>query len=185
MLSVARHKLEKESPTVRRRVRLRFGDMRNFKLKETFPLVYIPASAFEHCITKEDQGNCLTCIHNAMDRKGILAFDISQSMNRRLEGSWWVDRKELGTEEEVVRTIFSRRDPRTNVVSVNLFFEHYRKGKLEEKYCEYGEARISSKREREELLEDLGFRVDKVYGDFEKAPYSPESRKAVFISSKP
>jgi len=185
MLSVARHKLEKESPTVRRRVRLRFGDMRNFKTKETFPFVYVPSSAFEHCITEEDQMNCLTCVHNAMERKGTLAFDISQPMNRRPEGSWWVDRKELGTEEEVVRTIFSRRDPKTNVVSVNLFFEYYRKGKLKQKYYEYGEARISSKREIEELLEDLGFRVDKVYGDFGKAPYGPESRKAVFISSKP
>jgi len=185
MLSVARQKLKKESPTVRRRLRLRFGDMRNFKLKETFPFVYVPSSAFEHCITEEDQRNCLTCVHSAMERKGILAFDISQPMNRKPGGSWWVDRKELGTEEEVVRTIFSRCDPRTNVVSVNLFFEYYRKGKLKEKYYEYGKARISSKREIEELLEDFGFRVDKVYGDFDKAPYAPEGRKAVFISSKP
>ncbi|MCW4026761.1 MAG: hypothetical protein NWE76_04680, partial [Candidatus Bathyarchaeota archaeon] len=93
--------------------------------------------------------------------------------------------KELGTEEEVVRTIFSRRDPTTNVASVNLFFEYYRKGKLEEKYYEHGEARISSKREIEELLHDIGFRVDNVYGNFDKAPYSPESGKAVFISSRP
>ncbi|MDH5687990.1 MAG: hypothetical protein OEZ48_09045, partial [Candidatus Bathyarchaeota archaeon] len=87
--------------------------------------------------------------------------------------------------EEVVRTIFSRRKPETNIVSVNLFFESYRKGKLKEKYCEYGEARISAKKDIQDLLEDLGFKVDNVYGSFDRAPYSPKSRKVIFISSKP
>ncbi|MFB0502959.1 MAG: class I SAM-dependent methyltransferase [Candidatus Bathyarchaeia archaeon] len=185
MLSVARQKLRKECSAVRRRVKLMPGDMRNFRLKETFPLVYIPSSTFEHCITQEDQRNCLTCVFNAMETKGILAFDISQPTDEKPEGSWWVDRKEVGVEEEVVRTIFSRRKPETNIVSVNLFFESYRKGKLKEKYCEYGEARISAKKDIQDLLEDLGFRVDNVYGSFDRAPYSPKSPKVIFISSKP
>jgi len=185
MLGAARQKLRKESSAVRRRVRLKLGDMRNFRLKGTFPLVYIPSSTFEHCITQEDQRNCLACVFNAMERKGILAFDISQSTNGKPEGSWWVDRKEVSVEEEVVRTIFSRRKPETNIVSVNLFFESYRKGELKEKYYEYGEARISTKKDIQELLEDLGYKVDNVYGSFGKAPYSPKSRKVIFISSKP
>jgi ubiquinone/menaquinone biosynthesis C-methylase UbiE len=185
MLSVARQKLRKECSAVRRRVKLMPGDMRNFRLKGTFPLVYVPSSTFEHCITQEDQRNCLTCVFNAMETKGILAFDISQPTDEKPEGSWWVDRKEVGVEEEVVRTVFSRRKPKTNIVSVNLFFESYRKGKMKEKYHEYGEARISSRKDIQELLEDLGYRVDNVYGSFDKAPYSPKSRKVIFISSKP
>ncbi len=184
MLNVARQKLKEESASVGKRVKLKLGDMRNFKLKEKFPFIYIPSSTFEHCITQEDQKECLTSVYNALGKKGILAFDISQPIRKKSESSWWIDRRELGAEEEVVRTIFSRRNPQTNVVSLNLFFEVYKNGKLKERYYEYGEARISSKEDIEKTLKDVGFRVDKVYGNFDKSTYSPKSQRVIFVSSK-
>ena len=184
MLNIARQKLETSSTSIRKRVKLKLGDIRNFKLEERFPLVYIPSATFEHCITQEDQNSCLKNVHNALERKGILAFDVSQLSSGKPESSWWIDRRELSS-EEVVRTIFSRRNPQTNIVSVNLFFEIYQGGKLKERYYEYGEARISSKREIEKMLKDAGFRVEKVYGNFDKSPHSPESRRLIFVSSIP
>jgi len=184
MFNVARQKLKKKSVFVRKRVKLKLEDMRNFKLKEKFPFIYIPSSTFEHCITQEDQRKCLTSVYNALEREGILAFDISQPTREKPETSWWIDQRELGTEKEVVRTIFSRRNPQTNVVSVNLFFEVYQNGKLKERYYEYGEARISSKEDIEKTLKDVGFRVDKVYGNFDKSVYSSKSQRIIFITSK-
>lgn len=184
MLNVARQKLKKKSFFVRKRVKLKLEDMRNFKLKEKFPFIYIPSSTFEHYITQEDQRKCLTSVYNALEREGILAFDISQPTREKPETSWWIDRRELGTEKEVVRAIFSRRNPQTNVVSMNLFFEVYQNGKMKERYCEYGEARISSKKDIEKTLKDVGFRVDKVYGNFDKSTYSSKSQRVIFISSK-
>jgi ubiquinone/menaquinone biosynthesis C-methylase UbiE len=184
MLNVAKHKLEKESVSVRKRVKLRLGDMRNFRLKERFPCVYVPSATFEHCITNEDQKRCLTSVYNALEITGILAFDISQPFNKKPESSWWIDRRELDAEKEVVRTIFSRRNPATNVVSLNLFFEVYQSGRLKERYHEYGEARISSKKEVETLLEIVGLKVIEVYGNFDKSKYSPESQRAIFIVGK-
>jgi hypothetical protein len=67
---------------------------------------------------------------------------------------------------------------------VNLFFEVYQNGKLKERYYEYGEALISSKEDIEKTLKDVGFRVDKVYGNFDKSPYSSKSQRVIFISSK-
>lgn len=185
MLNVARQKLETSSTSIRKRVKLKLGDMRNFKLKQKFPLVCIPSATFEHCITQEDQNSCLKNVYNALERKGILAFDVSQLSSRRPQSSWWIDRRELSPNEEIVRTIFSRRNPQTNIVSVNLFFEVYKKGKLKERYYEYGEARISSKKEIEKMLKDAGFRVDNVYGNFDKSPHSPESQKLIFVASVP
>jgi hypothetical protein len=71
------------------------------------------------------------------------------------------------------------------VVSLNLFFEVYRRGALKEKYHEYGEAKISSKNETERLLEDVGLKVVKTYGDFDKSDYSPESQRVIFVCTKP
>ena len=183
MLNVARQKLKTLSSSIRKRVRLKLGDIRTFKLKEKFPLVYIPSATFEHCITQEDQNKCLMNVYNALERKSILAFDVSQLSSKKRESSWWIDRREPSPKEEVVRTIFSRRNPQTNIVSVNLFFEVYQEGRLKERYHEYGEARIFSKKEIEKILKDAGFRVDKIYGNFDKSPHSQESQKLIFVAS--
>jgi len=185
MLNVARQKLKKEKPSVRKYVTLKIGDMRNFKLRETFPFIYIASSTFEHCITEEDQRKCLTSAHKALDKKGILSFDMSQVAPEKPEASWWIDRRELNKQKEVVRTIFSRRNSRTDVVSVNLFFDVYENGRLKDRYYEYGEARISSKNAVEELLEEVGFRINAVYGDFDKSAYDEKSQRIIFVANKP
>jgi len=184
MLNVARRKMRRESAFVRGRVVLRYGDMRDFRLHEKFPFGYIASSTFEHCITDGDQKKCLTSIFNALERKGTLAFDISQPAKGKPDASWWVDRSEPRKGEEVVRTIFSRRNPLTNLVCLNLFFDVYRKGALENRYYECGEARISSKQEIESLLKDVGFEICDVYGDFDKSSHGDGSRRAIFIACK-
>lgn len=183
MLDVAREKLGKEPIIVRNRVTLQLGDMREFRLNEKFPFVYVPASTFEHCIREEDQKSCLNSVYNALEKKGILAFDVSQPRPGKPESSWWIDRRELGR-NEVVRTIFSRRDPQTNIVSVDLFFDFYQDGRLGERYHEYGEARISTKKDLEDLLGETGFNVERVYGDFDRSAYSKESERAIFVATK-
>jgi hypothetical protein len=67
---------------------------------------------------------------------------------------------------------------------VNLFFDVYRKGLLKERFHEYGEAKISSREEVEELLRGVGFKVQKVYGDFDKASYSERSQQIIFVCGK-
>ena len=185
MLNIARQKLRASPVSIRKRVRLKLGDMRNFKLKEKFPFVYIPSATFEHCITQEEQNKCLTNVYKALEGKGILAFDVSQVSSGKPEGSWWIERRELSPKEEVVRTIFSKRNPQTNIVSVNLFFGVYQEGRVKERYYEYGEAKLSSRREIEKMLKDVGFKVDDVYGSFNRIAPSPESQKLIFVSSVP
>ena len=185
MLNVARQKLRKESASVRKRVVLKLGDMRSFKLKETFPFVYIASSTFEHCITKEDQKNCLTTVYDALDDQGTLAFDISQPKRDQPINSWWIDRKALNRNEEVVRTIFSRRNPQTNLVSLNLFFDVYNRGELKRRYYEYGEALLSFKHDIEAMLKNVGFKLKEVYGNFDKSAYNETSERAIFFVAKP
>lgn len=185
MLDVARQKLRKESVSVRRRVRLRLGDMRDFRLHEAFPFVYIASSTFEHCLTVEDQRRCLKSVHTALESKGTLAFDISQPAAGKPLSSWWIDRREVDRRNEVVRTIFSRRNPQTNVVSVNLFFDVCHDGKVKERYFDYGEVLISAKKDIANMLQDIGFRLDRVYGDFDMSAYTVKSPRAVFVCHKP
>ncbi len=184
MLNVARQKLRKEKASVRKRVVLKLGDMRTFKLSETFPFIYIAGSTFEHCTTKKDQKNCLTSVYDALEEQGTFAFDISQPKRDQPVGSWWIDRKALNR-NEVVRTIFSRRNPQTNLVSVNLFFDVYHRGELRKRYYEYGEALLSFKHDIEAMLKEVGFKRGEVYGNFDKSAYNETSERAVFVTTKP
>jgi len=185
MLNVARQKLRKENASVRKRVVLKLGDMRTFKLGETFPFIYLASSTFEHCITKEDQKNCLNSVYDALENQGTLAFDISQPKRDQPISSWWIDRKALNKNGEVVRTIFSRRNSQTNVVSLNLFFDVYDRGELKRRYYDYGEALVSSKADIEAALKTVGFKVTEVYGNFDKLSYNEASERSIFVATKP
>jgi len=184
MLNVARQKLTKESASVRQRVVLKLRDMRTFKLGENFPFIYIAGSTFEHCITKKYQKKCLNSVYDALEEQGTLAFDVSQPKLDKPTSSWWIDRRALD-KDEVVRTIFSRRNPQTSLVSVNLFFDVYHRGELRKRYYEYGEALLSSKHDIETMLKNVGFKLKEVYGNFDKSAYNETSERAVFVVTKP
>jgi len=72
------------------------------------------------------------------------------------------------------RGIFTRRDFERHICNLDLFFDVHKNGKLTERYYEFGEVAILSKKELTDLLEKLGFEVEFVYGDFDKAPYKPK-----------
>ena len=184
MLEVAREKLAKEPKSVRDRVTLKRCAMRNFELEQTFHLIYIPASTFDHCVTAQDRERCLSCIHDHLEDQGRFAFDIEQVTPEEPRAAWWIDRKEIDEDTMVVRTIFTRRDFAKRICNLDLFFDVYRNGRLVEGYHEYGEVAILFKDEVKDLLEQTGFRVEAVYGDFDKSEFQRDSPRAAFVTSK-
>lgn len=185
MIAVAKRKIQKESPTVQKKIRLILGDMRDFRLKQKFPFTYLASSTFEHLLTIEDQTKCVRSIYDVLEANGTLAFDISQAdIEKPTSSSWWIDRATISPNKEVVRTVMSRRNPETNVVSVNLFFDVYSRGKLKERYYEYGEARLSTGEEIEKILQDAGLEQISTFGSFNKSPYDKNSQRMIFVATK-
>ena len=184
MLRVAKEKLTKESESVRRRVILKKGDMRNFELRQSFPFIYIPASTFDHNVTVEDRKQTLTCVFKHSKKNGTFAFDLEQAAPGKPEKSWWIDRKETEDGKMVVRSIFTRKNTLKRTLSLDLFYDVYKNGKLLERYHEYGEVAIISKDEIVKLLEETGFKVVSVYGDFDKSEYRRDSPKMVLVTRR-
>lgn len=184
MLRVAKEKLAKETETIKNRVILKRGDMRNFKLKQLFPFIYIPASTFDHNVTVEEQKQTLSCVYNHLKKNNTFAFDLEQATPNMPEKSWWIDRKEIDGGRMVVRSIFTRRDTTKNKCFLDLFFDVYKNGKLLERYHEYGEVAIISKDAITKLLEENGFKIENVYGDFDKSKYRKDSPRIVLITRK-
>jgi ubiquinone/menaquinone biosynthesis C-methylase UbiE len=184
MLRVAREKLAKESTAVKRRVILKRGDMRNFELRQSFPFIYIPASTFDHNITVEDRKRTLNCIFKHLKKDGIFAFDFEQAAPDKPEKSWWIDRKETEAGKMVVRSTFTRKNTVKCALSLDIFYDVYKNGKLLERYHEYGEVAIISKDEIVELLEENGFKVVNIYGDFDKSRHHKDSPRIVLVTRK-
>ena len=184
MLKVAKEKLDNESEVIRAHVFLEKKDMKNFELNQSFPFVYIPASTFDHNITVEERRRTLDCVYNHLEKNGIFAFDLEQSPPSKPEKSWWIDRKEVDDGEMVVRSIFTRRNTAKRMLSLDLFYDVYKDGKLLERYHEYGEVAMISKNEIIPLLKENGFEVVGIYGDFDKSQYRKDSRKIVLVTKR-
>lgn len=182
MLTIARKKLAKETEGVRRRIILKRGDMKNFSLKQSFPFIYIPASTFDHNLTFGQKKQALSCILKHLDENGTFAFDLEQVTPNKPETSWWIDRKETGDGKMVVRSIFTKRDIPKRICNLDLFFDVYKNGKLLERYHEFGEVSIISKSEVVKLLEESGFKIESIYGDFSKEPYRVDSHRIVLVA---
>jgi ubiquinone/menaquinone biosynthesis C-methylase UbiE len=184
MLRIARKKLNRETDAVRRRMVLKTGDMKEFDLNQSFPFIYIPASTFDHNITVAERKQTLNCIYNHLEKNGTFALDLEQAASDKAETSWWIDRKEIDAITMVVRSIFTRRNTMKRICSLDLFFDVYKDGKLAERYHEYGEVAVISKSRIIELLEAAGFKVETIYGNFDKTEYRTDSPRIVIVARK-
>jgi ubiquinone/menaquinone biosynthesis C-methylase UbiE len=184
MLRVAKEKLTKETEDIRNRVILKKSDMRNFQLDQLFPFIYIPASTYDHNITIEDRKQTLNCVFRHLKKNGIFAFDLEQAVPDKPEKSWWIDRKETEDGKMVVRSIFTRKNTLKRTLHLDLFYDVYTNGKLLERYHEYGEVATISNDEILRLLQEIGFEVVNVYGDFDKSKHRKDSTRLVLVTKR-
>jgi len=184
MLRVGKEKLAKETGDIRSRVILKRGDMRSFEVRQSFPFIYIPASTFDHNITIEDRKRTLNRVCRHLEKNGTFAFDLEQAIPDKPEKSWWIDRKKTEDGKMVVRTIFTRKNRLKRTLNLDLFYDVCRKGKMLERYHEYGEVAIISKDKMIRLLEETGFKVVSVYGDFDKSEYQKDNTKIVLVTKR-
>ncbi|MDQ2643962.1 MAG: class I SAM-dependent methyltransferase [Myxococcota bacterium] len=77
MLADFEQKLEREPPSVRRRVTLHHGDMRELALERRFALVTVPFNAFLHLYTRRDVEAFLARVRAHLLPTGTLLFDFS------------------------------------------------------------------------------------------------------------
>lgn len=77
MLADLRARLTEEPLEVRKRVRLRHGDMREVVLRRRYPRVICPFNAFLHLYTRTDVERFLARAHAHLAADGELVFDVS------------------------------------------------------------------------------------------------------------
>jgi SAM-dependent methyltransferase len=98
MLAVLRENIARERPDVQKMITLHAGDMRDFRLNHTFPLVTIPFRPMQHMHTVADQVAALKSAAAHVAGGGLLAFDVFYPRFERLP---------LGIGEEILEAEWS------------------------------------------------------------------------------
>ena len=168
MLEEAKKKLRKEPKAVQKRVKLLQADMKSFNLNRTFSLVYIPSSTIQHCAKQEDQISCLKKINQHLSKNGLLAFNLilpSATYNNNLR---FIGKAKHG-DDTVMRFISYQPNWQKQFLEVLLLFEVYRNGKMTKRFFDASTIAMISRREILLLLEKTGFKVENIYGDYDKS----------------
>jgi len=192
MLKVCRERLEQEPADVRRRVRLIRDDMRSFDLGDSFALITIPFRPFLHLTTVEDQLACLSCIRRHLLPDGRFILDI---FNPWLE---LIVADDVGTESEAEpaftlpdgrrvtrRYKFVSKDRANQVNHLELIYSITHPDGREERLVHAFSMRYLYRFEAEHLLARAGFRVEHLFGDYDKSPFGAKyPGELIFVAKK-
>lgn len=178
MLAICRKSLANEPEVVQARIQLVQADMRDFALKQQFPLIIIPFRPFQHLTTVADQIQCLRQIYQHLAETGQLILDLfNPSLPMLIADNLG---QELGEEPEFVLPDGRKVLRRFKIVARDLFrqinqvemiyYVHYPDGHSERLVHAFP-MRYLFRYEAEHLLARCGFHLEQVYADYEKKPY--------------
>jgi SAM-dependent methyltransferase len=178
MLDVCRRRLSGLPEAARARARVVRADMRDFDLSEAFALITLPFRPFQHLLTVDDQLRCLACLRRHLADRGRLILDLFNPGLHLLSADNLGE--EIGDEPEFTMPDGSRvlRTYRTTsrnlfdqVFEVELIYNVTRPDGSEERLVDAFPLRYLFRFELEHLLVRAGFRLERMYGGFDKSPY--------------
>jgi len=182
MLSVLRRKLAARPELL---PRFHEGDMRTFDLGKKFAQIFVPFRAFLHMDAIDDQLAALRNFHRHLRDDGRVVLDIFapsyrlMSDNRTpaaLPAQHLADGRVITVLDHVT---YSHRDQRLEVERHldTVFSDGTLKRNIVHLHLRY-----IFRYEMELLLRHSGFRVEAVYGDFERRPYDYHSGEMIFVA---
>ncbi len=188
MLAVARQRLAEEPAEVQARVTLVQAPMQEFRLDAQFGLIYVPARSFQILTERADQRRCLECCAQHLRPGGRLAFDVFHPKLSRLLVPGGVD--EAPSEYDLPDGVRVREQGHSDYdLATQTVFWHARyewtaaNGVMTPR--EYTTAlHYFFRDEVEWMLEACGFRVEALYGDFGRQPFTAESPEMIFVARK-
>ena len=190
MLAVARRKAavlpKAEAP------RLVEGDMRALDLDgRRFGLVIIPFRGFLALMTVEDQMSTLSSITSLLAPEGRLVFDVFVPDLDMLvqEGDTPYHLRDVVAPDTGRRLVLwhqSAYDNHAQVIDARIIVEELDEtGTVERRYYRDFQLRYAHRWELHHLLVSSGYRVDDLYGDFERTPFDEDSADMVWVATRP
>ena len=179
MLRICKRKLQAETQDVQQKVKLIKGDMSNFALNEKFRLITTPFRPFQHLETVETQISCLECAHKHLEMGGRFILDLfNPSMKYLIDESrlaefddgtdvfTMLDDRKVQRKARIVKQDFFNQ---INDIELIYYVTHPDGGK--ERLVHSFKMRYLFRFEAEHLLVRCGFKIENVFGNYEKETF--------------
>lgn len=184
MLALARHELEKAGITSR--CQLVQQDMCTLQLPDKYRLAMIALGSFGHIVTRRQQQQALTALRQHLSMGATFILDISNDDARYMEhlsgqmlhqGTW------QQTDGSYVTHFLSPASANTqHLLELTHFYDVHRQGEAVQRTISQTSLYLFERNETELLLEQAGFRVKEVYGNYDFGSYEHESPRMIFIA---
>jgi ubiquinone/menaquinone biosynthesis C-methylase UbiE len=184
MLELARQRLKQAG--VAERCKLVQQDMGSLQLDETFRLAFIALGSFGHITERREQQKVLAVIRGQLSRGGMCIIDISNTDARYLEGlsgqmlhqgTW---RRDDGTFLTHLMSPTSSAD--RHLLELTHFYDRHKQGENVTRTVVTTYLYLFERSEMELMLEQAGFVVKDVYGDYELTPYQLDSPRMICVA---
>jgi SAM-dependent methyltransferase len=192
MLENCQNKIAKETEAIRKNIIILKSDISNFNLNKIFSLVIIPFGPFNSLIKTEDQLNCLLKVNQHLNDKGTLVFDVWYPNNNELvksEANYHVVKDQpfftLEDGRKVQWGIINKSvDYNRQIIYEEMYYNvDYPDGK-KEKLIYPAQVRYFYRYEIEHLLSLSGFKINKIYSDFEKNEFGVKYPSELIVEAK-
>jgi ubiquinone/menaquinone biosynthesis C-methylase UbiE len=193
MLDIARGKVAEAPREVAERVTLLQGDVQSFSAEGQFRLAIIPYRAFLHLYTVEDQIAGLENLRRHLEPGGRLVFNVfdprfeafvarSSALGEVVSRLGEFTHPENGRRVVLYSSVQYDRESQM-LIEHRTFEELDEEGRAVDRVHATLRLRYVFRYEMEHLLARCGFRVDALYGDFDRGPFVPGNEQ-VWIASR-
>ena len=184
MLALAREHLSEAG--VLARCELMQADIRTMRLERTFRMAFLALGSFAHLTHRHEQQQTLIMVRAHLSVGGLFLLDISNADIRYMEslggqmlhqGTWQRDDGSLLTHMVSPATATERR-----MLELTHFYDVYFQGSTIQRTMATMHLALFERGEVELLLEQAGFLVKDVYGNYDLDTYHVDSPRMIFVA---
>ncbi len=184
MLALARQALQEAG--VASHSELVQQDMRTMRLGCKFRMAFIALGSFAHITSRKEQQQALATVHAHLSTGGLFILDISNADARYMEdlGGQILHQGTWSRDDGKVLTHFVSPASSTDrhLLELTHFYDQHSQGGTVQRTTVTTHLYLFERGEMELLLEQAGFIIKDVYGDYDLGPYQLESPRMIVVA---
>jgi len=184
MLALAQQRIQEAGGSLR--CELMQQDMATMRLGRKFRMAFIALGSFAHVITHKEQQQALANIRTHLSTGSLFILDTSNADARYMEdlgghvlhqGTW---RREDGS--MLTHFVSPASSPERHLLELTHFYDQHSQGGIVQRTTVTTHLFLFDRGEMELLLEQAGFAVKDVYGDYDLGPCLLDSPRMIFVT---
>ncbi len=184
MLELARQRIQHEKLTGR--CTLVEQDMRTLTLGRKFRMAFVALGSFAHLVNRRDQKQALAAIRSHLSTGATFLLDISNADARYMEelGSHMLHQGTWRNDDGTFLSHFVSPANATDrhLLELTHFYDQQSQSSSVQRTIVTTQLYLFERGEMELLLEQAGFSVKEIYGNYDLGPYHLESPRMIFLA---